>query len=83
MTEEDKSEEQLDRGPQKGAREGLRCTFLECREKGGMHVGGTSLTTDFAKRRFWFVISLVKSSGILCSLLERNILLVCLFWFYT
>lgn len=30
-----------------------------------MCVGGTSLTIDFAKRRLWFVISLVMASGIL------------------
>lgn len=29
-----------------------------------MHVGGKSLTIGFTKRRLWFVISLVKASGI-------------------
>lgn len=52
-------------------------TYLECWERGEMHVGGTSLTIDFAERRLQFVISLVKAGGILCSLLERNILLMC------
>lgn len=65
MTEEDKSEEQLDRGPEKGGGEGLVDTYLECWGRRGMHVGGTSLAIDFAKRRLWFVISRVKASGIL------------------
>lgn len=65
MTKEDKSEERLDRGLEKGAGEGLMYTYLECWERGGMHIGGTSLTIDFAKRRLWFVISLVKASDLL------------------
>lgn len=56
--------EQL-RGPEKRAREGLMYIYLECWERGGMHVGGTSSAINFAKRRLRFVVSLVKASGIL------------------
>lgn len=63
--------EQL-RGPEKGAREGLMYIYLECWERGRMHVGGTSSAINFAKRRLWFLVSLVKVSGILYSFVIKK-----------
>lgn len=48
-----------------GTREGLMRIPLDCWETGEMHVGGTPLAINFAKRKLWFMISLVKASGIL------------------
>lgn len=48
-----------------GTREGLMHIQLDCWERGEMHVGGMSLAVIFAKRKLWFVISLVKARSIL------------------